>query len=198
MTVRGSRAAELKHGHSFFSGEIVQECLGCSRELSRVQHRCGIDYLTAHLRRCRIHAVKTGRISIGRINNAAVYTGLTDLRRNFLHIGAIGDAAGFRQVFLIQIVISEDFLGVLSDRNIAVAHGHENISGLQQLGQLVETLDSLGVSFGDSQNDLVLQKVDAAALLYEVQSVGVLFRVAGSIQRIDVDPVPPFGLFLRL
>ena len=178
----GCKADRLKNRGCFRSGQIVQECLGRIRVLADIQHRGGIDDLTAHFRRCSVYTVKAGREGIGGVHHAAVHTGFRNLGGDFLHVGAVGEAACLCQLFLIQAIEVEYLLCILAYRHIAVAHGHEDIARLQQLGQLVKALDALGVAFGNREDNLVFQEVDAAALQHKVQSVRVLLGIAGGIQ----------------
>ena len=77
---------------------------------------------------------------------------------------------GGGQGLLVQLIEFENLLGVLAHRDVAVAHGQQNIAGFEQLGQLLKALDALGVALGNSQGHLVFQQVHPGVRQDEVQA----------------------------
>ena len=85
--------------------------------------------------------------------------------------------AGLSDGLFIEVVEFQDFLCILADRNVAVAHDQADGAVLQFRRHIIEILDALGVAFGRHQDNLVFQQVYAAAALDEVQLIRIGFGV---------------------
>ena len=179
-------ADALEDGGGFGASEVIEEGLGGLGMLADVQYGSGVDDLAAHVLRGGVHDRETRAEGVGGVYDAAVHAGLGDLGGDLLDVGAVGDETLGGQLLLLQFVEGEDLLRVLADGHVAVAHGEEDVAGLERLDQLVKALDALGIALGDDQGDLVLQQIHAAALQHEVEPVGVLLRVAGYVERVHL------------
>ena len=142
-----------------------------------LEHGCRIDNPTAHVSSCLVNRVETCRECVGCVDNAAVNRAFAYLCGNFLYVGAVGQHACIRQRLLIQLVVTENLLGILTDRYIAVADGKQHVTVLQLFRKIVKALDSLRVAFRHSQCYLVLEQVDAGAALQLIQTVRVLVGI---------------------
>ena len=130
--------------------------------LAGSHHGSRVDHLAAHLGGGAIYGSESGGEGVSGVNDAAVHSRLADLGGDFLDIGSVSQAVG--NSGFIDAIIGEDLLGILAHGYVAVTDGQKHVAALQQLGQLVETLDPLRIAFRHSQGHLVLQQVQTGAL----------------------------------
>ena len=71
----------------------------------------------------------------------------------------------------------EDLLGVLADRNVAVADGKQHVTARELPCEVVKALDALRVALRYSQRYLVLEQINAGAVQQLIQTVRVLVGV---------------------
>ena len=71
----------------------------------------------------------------------------------------------------------EDLLGVLADRNVAVADSKQHVTALQLVREVIKALHTLRVALRYGQRDLVLEQIDTDAVQQLVQTVRVLVGV---------------------
>ena len=145
-----------------------------------------VDDLTAHLLGGLVHGGQTGTVSIGAVDDTGIHTALADLRGHFLNVGAVGDDTGSGQSGFVQIVVSQDLLGVLAHGYIAVAHAEEDVFCLQVFCQRIKAVDALLIALRHAEHDLVFQQVHAAVAVHKVQSLGVHLGRGGAVQLVHL------------
>ena len=133
----------LEHRHGLFGLQIGEESLGGVGIGSGFHHGGRVDDLTAHLGGGLVHGGQAGAVRIGAVNDTGIHAGLADLGGDFLDVGTVGDDTGSSQSCLIQIIVSQDLLGVLTHGHITVAHAEQDILRLQVLGQCVKAVNAL-------------------------------------------------------
>ena len=94
--------------------------------------------------------------------------------------------AGLSDGLFIEVVEFQDFLCILADRNVAVAHDQADGAVLQFRRHIIEILDALGVAFRRDQDDLVFQQVYAAAALDEVQFIRIGFSIFRGVELVHL------------
>ena len=80
---------------------------------------------------------------------------------------------------LVNSVVREDLLGVLSYRNVAVAHGQHDFTAFEQFRKLIEGFDALGILLRNSQNHFVFQQVQTCGAVHEVKALAVFLTTLG-------------------
>lgn len=135
----------------------------------------GVDDLTAHVGGGGGGDGELGGVGVGGIDDAAVDGALADGGGDLLDVRAVGQLVG--DGGLVDIIELEDLLGVLADGDVRVADGELHIDALEEIGELIETVDALGIAVRDGEGNLVFQQIDAAAREEHVQTVGVLLGV---------------------
>ena len=152
-----------------------------------VLHHCGgVDDLAAHFLGSLVHGGQTGAVRIGAVNDTGIHAGLADLGGDFLDVGTVGDDTGSSQSCLIQIIVSQDLLGVLTHGHITVAHAEQDILCLQVLSQAVEAVNPLVAALGYTEHDLVLQQIHTAFGIHKVQALGVSLSGSGAVQLVHL------------
>ena len=153
---------------------------------SGFHHGGRVDDLTAHLLGGLVHRGQTGAVGVGAVDHTGIHAALGDLGGHLLDIGTVGDDPGGSQSGLVQIIIGQNFLGVLAHRHIAVAHAEEDVLGLQVLGQGVKAVDALVAALRHAEHHFVFQQVHAAVAVHKVQPFGVYIRRIGAVQLVHL------------
>ena len=171
--------------------------------LGDLQHGGRIDDLAAHFLGGVVNGGQTRAEGVGAIHDAAVHAALGNLSGNFLHVGAVGEHALLGQFSLVQLIIGQDLLGVLTHRHIAIAHRQQHVARLEALGQRIEALHVLGVPLRHAQGHAVLQQVYAGFFIDEIQTGSVDGGISGNIQLVHLlltggDKQVALGSFLDL